>query len=254
MADRWPLCPFAEWRPWRYRNGSQTYYYKDQNDPIAAVIHIMAGNLWTGWDWPENPPRPTSWHFTIQRNGHIMQHLRLQDGGFHAGISRYVKRGSRTIDRAVVHTPTWPLWKGWGENVNHFTVGIEHEGIPHGDSLLNFTDIQLDASKRLNIWLAQTLGYELTRERMPAHADIDLLDRVNDFDYPDERHWFYDYVLGDTMANPLNDLLVIQRDLRRLIEGKHPAQPALHKRLRELGILSDPEYTGNYAGLLPTEE
>lgn len=185
MVDVWPRCPFAEWRPWK-----DGYCYKNAMDkahpPIATVQHVMAGFLWNGWDWPERPPRKVSWHFTVQRDGKIMQHLRLQDGGWHAGV-----RDSQTF----IRPPTWPLWKGPGINVNKYTIGIEAEGIPYNDSESNFTEPQMKSIKRLHEWIASTIGYELSENTIPAHGIIDIVNRVADWDYPKDRKILLDFIL-----------------------------------------------------------
>jgi len=56
-------------------------------------------------------------------------------------------------------------------------------------------------------------------------------------------------MIGDEkMADPTNSILVMERDLRRLINGKHPSVPKLHKFLRfayqdDAGF----EYDGDYS-------
>src|SRR5574343_435996 len=51
-----------------------------------------------------------SWHYTVGRDGTILQHLGHTHGGYHAGIP----------DTAP--SPTWTLWRGHGQNVNHYCV------------------------------------------------------------------------------------------------------------------------------------
>ncbi len=56
-------------------------------------------------------------------------------------------------------------------------------------------------------------------------------------------------LIGEDMADATNSILVMERDLRRLINGKHPIVPKLHKFLRDDGPSwpgLDFEYEGDY--------
>lgn len=185
--------PLAEWVPWAYSSGSGPTYYKGMNAPVAAVLHVQQGYVSTARAWALGAHFGASWHYTVGRDGSVMQHLEHTDGGYHAGIPN------------TAPAPTWPLWRGHGQNVNCYTIGIEHEGFS-GDG---FTIAQAEASRALCLWLAQELGFPYDRDHFPPHADIDLINRANDFAPPDGRTVHYAYMFGgDDMPDPRVDALV----------------------------------------------
>lgn len=179
--------PNAEWVPWAYNTGDGPTYFKGMNQPIAAVLHIAQGHASTARQWAITGHYGASWHYTVCLDGTVLQHLDHEDGGYHAGIAS-----------PPAPTPTWSLWKGPGVNVNWYTIGIEHEGFS-GDG---FTDAQRDASKALCQWLAATLGFPYDREHFPAHAEIDLINRANDFGPPAYREEHYQFMFEEDAMTP----------------------------------------------------
>lgn len=177
----------AEWVPWRYLSDTgQPTYFKGTNQPTAVVLHIMQGYMSTARQWALTGHYGASWHFSVGRDGKVMQHLDFADGGYHAGIPDTAPK------------PTWSLWRGHGRNVNTYTIGIEHEGFS-GDG---FTEAQRQASKKLCQWLAMELDIPYARVHFPPHADIDVVNRVNDFGPPDyrEEHYRFMFEEGDAMT------------------------------------------------------
>lgn len=179
----------AEWVPWAYLSpeGAATFY-KGQNKPEAVVLHIAQGYASTARSWALEGHFGASWHFTVCKDGTVLQHLDFHDGGYHAGIP------------VTAPTPRWNLWKGHGINVNKYTIGIEHEGF----SGAPWPEEQRQASKDLCLWLAETLGIPLDIDHFPPHAAIDVVNRVNDFGPPEFRAEFYEYLFHkeDDMADP----------------------------------------------------
>jgi hypothetical protein len=190
--------PGAEWVPWHENapppDGRITYW-RGRCQPIAVVLHIMAGYASTAREWALGGHFGASWHFTIGRDGSVMQHLEINDAGYQAGIP------------AGGPHPVWTLWRGDAENVNWYTLGIEHEGFPG----MPFTAEQSAASIALCRWLAAELGIPYSREHFPAHADIDPTNRPNDFNTPAFRAEHY-----AAMFTPLEDDAMTD-DERRLI-------------------------------------
>jgi hypothetical protein len=185
--------PEAEWVPWRYLSDSgQPTYFKGINRPEAVVLHVMQGYMSTARQWAIVGHYGASWHFSVGRDGSVMQHLDFEDGGYHAGIGPTRPNGQPTPE------PTWALWKGWGPNVNTYTIGIEHEGFS-GDG---FTVEQQRASRDLCRWLAADLGVPYDRDHFPPHADIDLVNRANDFAPPDGREAHYQYMFEEESMTP----------------------------------------------------
>lgn len=173
--------PEAEQVPWAHNTGDGPTYFYGINQPGAVVLHVMEGYKSTARQWAISGHYGASWHYTVGRDGSVMQHLRHEDGGYHAGIP------------TTAPAPTWALWRGHGQNVNTYTIGIEHEGFS-GDG---FTEAQRTSSRNLCRWLAQELGIAYDREHFPAHAEIDLVNRPNDFAPPAEREAFYQYLFEE---------------------------------------------------------
>src|SRR6185312_12080424 len=71
----YPRYPAAEWVPWQRTDpiGNITYW-AGENQPAAVVLHIMAGYAATARAWAEAGHNGASWHFTIDREGQVMQH------------------------------------------------------------------------------------------------------------------------------------------------------------------------------------
>ncbi len=179
--------PLARWVPWKYTSPTgQPTYFMGQNRPNAVVLHIMQGYASTAERWALSGYYGASWHFTVDRDGNIFQHLELTDGGYHAGIPN------------TAPNPTWELWRGHGQNVNTYTVGVEHEGFS-GTAL---SPAQAEASRSLCRWLAEVLGFPYERKHFPAHADIDLVNRPNDWNPPALREEHYQYMFGEDDMTP----------------------------------------------------
>ena len=177
--------PGAEWVPWLYIGASgRPAFYRGGNLPSAVVLHIMEGYVSTVRGWARTGYAEASWHFSIGRDGTVYQHLELTDGGYHAGI---------TDARAAARPPVWPMWQGPGINVNFYTIGIEHEGFAGPP----FPEAQAAASRDLCRWLAATLGIPFDRDHFPPHADIDLVNRPNDFNMPIMREAHYRYLFEE---------------------------------------------------------
>ena len=189
MPDRYPG---AEWIPWAW-NPNNPAYYNDQNAPEAVVLHVAQGYRGTVRQWAKDGYAGASWHYTVCRDGRVLQHLEHNDGGYHAGIERYRRDGSENP------IPTWPLWKGWGVNVNRYTIGIEHEGF----SGTQFTPEQMAASRELCRWLAGELGIPLDVEHFTWHGAIALIDRADDFNTAPLREEFYSYLLMPVVRPPV---------------------------------------------------
>jgi hypothetical protein len=201
--------PEAEWLPWRPESpDGRPTFYAGANRPIAVVLHTMQGYASTAREWAARGHFGQSWHYTVARDGRVYQHLEHEDGGYHAGIS---------ATHAAAHPPAWPLWRGPATNVNHYTIGIEHEGFA-GDVFRD--ERQRRASRKLCRWLALALEIALDEARFPAHAEIDVVNRVNDFDYPSGRAWYYRYLLEESDMTR-DEIAAIARDeARKLIEAE----------------------------------
>jgi hypothetical protein len=178
VSDWYPLAVKA---PWKYLSpDGQACYFQGQCRPEAAVLHIQAGYAHTAIEWAAAGHYGASWHYTVARDGTVFQHLAHEDGGYQAGIPLDYPR---------------PTWKGYrpGPNINCYTIGIEHEGFP-GEP---FTQAQAESSRTLCKWLAQECGFPYDRDHFPPHADIDLINRPNDFNTPPLREEHYKFMFEE---------------------------------------------------------
>lgn len=171
--------------PWRY-DSNDPPYYKDQNVPIACIIHVMQGWASTATTWANTGYSGASWHFTVRRDGVIQQHLSFSDGGYHAGIA------------STKPKPTWRLWRGYNQNVNRYTIGIEHEGFSGEE----FPEAQLEASAKLVRWILDTIGQPIDRDHIAGHYEIDLVDRPNDPGPTFPWDHYMELVKGDDAMTP----------------------------------------------------
>lgn len=220
--------PAAEWVPWKW-NPAAPAFYKGLNEPVAVVLHRMQGHKSTARMWAQQGYTGASWHFTVGLDGSVMQHLEFEDGGYHAGIP-----GSAPV-------PVWPLWRGRGENVNHYTVGVECEGFAGGE----WPAAQLAALRALCRWLAGALGISPTDpDRFPPHAAIDVVNRVNDFDTPERRDTIvYPYLFEEEdMADPRFDVLneALQKRMAITVVANNPDLPTVERAyavLKDAGLV-----------------
>lgn len=143
------MMPTIENVPWRYSSPShEVAFYKGQNEPVAVVLHRMQGYATTARRWAADGHYGASWHYTVGLDGSIMQHLSHEDGGYHAGI----------LDTEP--SPTWPLWRGHGQNVNHYCVTpntpiltpdlrwVLAGDLREGDGLLGFDELPAGEGRR----------------------------------------------------------------------------------------------------------
>lgn len=198
--------PEAIWAPWAY-NPRDPSYYKDGCRPTDAVLHVMQGWVPTVLSWAKSGYTGASWHFSVGRDGTVYQHLRLVDGGYHAGIAR--ARDDGTLNPP----PRWSRWQGWGVNVNWYTIGIEHEGFAGAP----FTEAQTEASIRLCRWLSEEIFIPYDREHFTSHSEIALIDRVNDFNTPVLREEHYQRMFAEEEQPMTPEEVKEFRDLQRLI-------------------------------------
>ena len=172
--------------PWKYESPQGPTYYRGTCEPVAVCLHRSQGYYSTAREWAMSGYARASWHYSIDHDGSIMQHLTHADGGYHAGIA------------ATAPTPTWSGWQGHGRNVNAYTLGVEMMGFagdPH-------TPEQLAALKWLCQKLAGDCGFAYARENFPAHAEIDVVNRVNDFNTPEIREEVYKYLFEEEAMTP----------------------------------------------------
>lgn len=174
-------------------------YYANLNNPIAVVLHIAAGWRRIAEDWAARGYSSASWHYFICLDGTILRQLGHEHGGYHAGISQVRDSG------ALNPEPAWPLWRGWNSNINLYTLGIEHEGFGP------FTEAQRKASIWLCKWLAQELGFPYSRAHFPAHADIALIDRPNDFGIRLDREAHYRFMFEEEDEMKPSERLLLLR-------------------------------------------
>lgn len=122
-------------------------------EPRGVMSHIMQGYQSTMIAWARQRPMRTtrSAHFTVGRDGRIVQHVSIRRQAWHAG-------------RLDSTPPTWPLLPQGG-NPNDYAVGIEHEGF----SGQPWPWAQVEASIRVQRWLFEELGLEPSEDTVIGH-------------------------------------------------------------------------------------
>jgi N-acetylmuramoyl-L-alanine amidase CwlA len=130
--------------------GSPNFNRRRQPDDITAiVIHSTANsNLQRVVEWFNNPNAQVSAHYTIGKDGKIVQHVKDSDRAWHAGQS---------------------VWKG-RNSVNDYGLGIELVNLNDG------RDPYPEAQHRANVALCAYLchQYNIEVDDIMGHVDIAL--------------------------------------------------------------------------------
>jgi hypothetical protein len=122
---------------------------RSPTDITAIVIHSTANNRLQGViDWFNNPNAQVSAHYTIGKDGKIVQHVRDTDRAWHAGQS---------------------VWKG-RNSVNDYAIGIELVNLNDGQ------DPYPAAQHQANVALCTHLCYihNIKVDDIMGHVDIAL--------------------------------------------------------------------------------
>ena len=119
----------------------------NRNDIHAIVIHATANTTLEGViSWFNNPDAQVSAHYTIGKDGRIVQHVRDHDRAWHAGGSE---------------------WRGV-PNVNNYGLGIELVNLNNGQD--PYPEEQHQANVQLCIFLCRK--YKIKPEDIMGHLDI----------------------------------------------------------------------------------
>jgi N-acetylmuramoyl-L-alanine amidase len=119
------------------------------NDITAIVIHATANSTLRGVvDWFNNPNAKVSAHYTIGKDGRIVQHVKDSDRAWHAGQS---------------------VWKG-RNSCNDYAIGIELVNLNDG------RDPYPEAQHQANVSLCAYLRkrYNVAPDDIMGHVDIAL--------------------------------------------------------------------------------
>ncbi|MFE7774933.1 N-acetylmuramoyl-L-alanine amidase [Streptomyces sp. NPDC057445] len=146
-------CPptvACEWIPAPYEEfGEGDYGNHDKADRPASqsIDYIVIHDTEASWDTTlrlVQDPTYVSWQYSLRSSdGHIAQHLRLRDVGWHAG--------------------------NWF--VNAKSVGLEHEGFLVSPDAW-YTEAMYRSSARLVRYLAQRYGIPLDRQHIIGHDNV----------------------------------------------------------------------------------
>lgn len=130
--------------------GSPHFNNRRRPDDITAIIiHSTANSSLVGVvDWFNNPSAKVSAHYTIGKNGDIVQHVQDMHRAWHAGRS---------------------VWKG-RNSCNDFTLGIELVNLNDGAD--PYPEAQHEANVTLCAYLAAK--YEVNIDDIVGHLDIAL--------------------------------------------------------------------------------
>jgi len=122
---------------------------RSPDDIMAIVIHSTANSRLQGViDWFNNPNAQVSAHYTIGKDGKIVQHVRDSDRAWHAGQS---------------------VWKG-RNSVNDYSIGIELVNLNDGQ------DLYPEAQYQANVALCAHLCYihNIKVDDITGHVNIAL--------------------------------------------------------------------------------
>jgi LysM repeat protein len=139
-----PTKPSIQWV------GSPNFNRRRQPDDITAVvIHATANSTLQGViDWFNNPSAQVSAHYTIDKDGKVVQHVKDTDRAWHAGRS---------------------VWKG-RNSVNDYGLGIELVNLNDGRD--PYPEAQHQANVALCAWLCHQ--YNISVDEIMGHVDIAL--------------------------------------------------------------------------------
>jgi LysM repeat protein len=136
--------PAVEWV------GSPNFNQRLRADDITAIIiHSTASSTLQGViSWFNNPNAKVSAHYTISKDGRIVQHVRDEDRAWHAGQS---------------------VWKG-RHSCNDYTIGIELVNLNDGRD--PYPEAQHQANAGLCAYLRRQ--YNIRADDIAGHVDIAL--------------------------------------------------------------------------------
>jgi LysM repeat protein len=142
-----PVTPTPEAPPITWVGSPNFNRRPNRNDIHAIVIHATANTTLEGViSWFNNPEAQVSAHYTIGKDGRIVQHVRDHDRAWHAGGS------------------TWKRVP----NVNNYGLGIELVNLNNGQD--PYPEEQHQANVRLCAFLCRK--YRIQPEDIMGHLDI----------------------------------------------------------------------------------
>jgi N-acetyl-anhydromuramyl-L-alanine amidase AmpD len=125
-ANGW--MPGVEYVP-TVRVAPDSYGIADGNMwPRAIVHHVMQG-YFAGAKamMQETTFKAPSWHFSVARDGRIMQHASIWTPTMHAGLTSTSRDVGEPVDSLRSNPGQWlAAWQA--KNPNTWAIGIEHEG------------------------------------------------------------------------------------------------------------------------------
>jgi hypothetical protein len=146
LGCAWMPAPYEKWTD---EDGSTDYGNHDKADRPAQgdidylVVHDVEG-YWEGATSLVRDPKYVSWHYSLRSSdGHVAQHLRTRDVGWHAG--------------------------NWF--VNAKSVGLEHEGFLAAPDAW-YTEAMYRSSARLVRYLAAKYDIPLDRQHILGHDNV----------------------------------------------------------------------------------
>lgn len=170
-------CPFAKHIPiaWNVPEWTQ-----QSMEPAVVVNHIMQGYQRTIDGWASGQSRWMRYiitHFSVSRDGRIVQYWPIDRPGIHSSSVRY---------------PTARIPKersDWAHGANLYSVSIEHEGFSVAPSYgydYVYTENDpwpapmVEASIRVHEWICQQTGIDPSTDTVIGHGEIDAVTRAND--------------------------------------------------------------------------
>lgn len=142
-----PVTPTPDAPPITWVGSPNSNRRPNRDDIWAIVIHATANSTLEGViSWFNNPRAQVSAHYTVGKDGRIVQHVRDHDRAWHAGGSE---------------------WKGV-PNVNNYGLGIELVNLNNGQD--PYPEEQHQANVQLCTFLCRK--YNIVPEDIMGHLDI----------------------------------------------------------------------------------
>jgi N-acetyl-anhydromuramyl-L-alanine amidase AmpD len=141
----------------------------------ALVMHIAGDHSRHNGDAYLAGTKDKSAHFFVNRDGSAKQYVSVFDSAWANGITP-VAGGRWVSPEGHIVTPRWH-WLRPGQNPNHYTVSMEHQGDP-GDA---WTSAEFDTTVNIMRWLAPRKGvaWWIVGQNLIGHSDLSPVDRPN---------------------------------------------------------------------------
>lgn len=157
-----------------YREGSYSFAaspnFSERNHGVEGiVVHVTGGGTCAGIaSWFANKDSKVSSHFTVCKDGTVLQHVDTAFAAWHVGI----------VNKPNRDNPLIANWLNRGVNPNRPTLGIEVQ-LAVGEVLGDYPHM-LWSFDELLLWAVYTFNLPADRVHVIGHFEIDSVNRAVD--------------------------------------------------------------------------